>query len=216
MARNKIVMYLDNERELLDAIINYNQNRWDEHPSYVTLKNHIKNKGGIKDVDYFFANIEKIAGYRGGIGLNLIYYYCRNVSRKRFSLDVEKRLFSLFWKNHRTSVLGYKYARYVVRGKLPEDCEVGCKSLRYVAFLRKKGLEYENVLMGSTYLSYYFYKYYYFLPDNAHNFMLGNELMGDAYAKGYFKNRKRDDNILRNRLSVVDENKSIKEFLSSL
>jgi hypothetical protein len=46
--------------------------------------------------------------------------------------------------------------------------------------------------------------------------MIAMMTTGDNYAASYFKMRKRDDKLIKNRLSVMDKNKTVGEVISSL
>lgn len=216
MSRVRKLVYLDNERHVLDAIINFPANKWENIPEYRVLTDHFKGGGAISDINYFYSNINKIANYRRGNGFNLVYIFCRNSLRKRLPIEVENKLFEDVWKNYHTAKFGYKYAKYVARGRLSPEAEKNCNNIRYVLFLKNKKLEFESVLMNNPCLCFQFYRCCFYLSDNVHNCMIAYELMGNYHAKRYFIQRKKDDQILKNRLSVIDPNKSVADFLRSL
>jgi hypothetical protein len=215
MPKRKVVVYLDNEREVLDVLINYGPNDWNKAKEFSLLRDHFKSGGGLKDVEYFYNNIEKICNWRGTSGCDLVYIYCRNVLKGRLPFEVEKKAFAIIWKNWRSSKVGYKYSKYVVRGKL-EGLDQGCKSFDYIKYLAEKKLEFIDVLLGSSEMSYYFYRNMCYLPDVVHNFMIANNMGGDRWSRIYFKQRKKDDYVLKNRLSLVDGSKTIREYLENL
>ena len=214
MPRVRKLTYLENEQYILEKIITTTSSY--NCPEFTLLDDHIKRGGGISDLDYFYKKIESIASFKYHRGCNLVYNFCRRVLRGRLPREVERVVFPIFWKNWRNAKIGYKYAKYVVRGKLEEELEVGCKSLDYVLHLRSSNLPFEEVLMKSPSLCYYFYRNLFYLPDMVHNSMIAHKMIGDRDAICYFKFRKRDDMILKNRLSVVDGSKTVKEFLESL
>ena len=118
------------------------------------------------------------------------------------------------WSRYGSSFC-YKYAKYVVRGRLSAEYEKKCNSEMYVEFLLKKGEDVSDLLINSTSMAYYFYHRHGYLPDTVHNFMIGSHLAGDRdnYVVRYFKRRKKDDYAIYNRLKNMDSSKTVGEIL---
>jgi len=209
------------EEELTEKFVFYKilqqENAWRPCVEYRILNEFFTNGNGLIDEDYLLSNhsmIHRLYHYKAS---ELYYIYAKNVLRGRYSVDLELEIFKNYWKNHRTCSSIYKYAKYVVRGRLPVELEEGCREIKYVDFLIKKGLCVDDILVGNDFLCYYFYKYKMNLPEVAHNYMIGMKLCGNsAYAHNYFKIRKKDDKVLKSRLGVLDKTKTIQEVLDSL
>lgn len=196
------------EEKLLDlCIINSSSSR-----AYTRLLcRFFKNGGRLRHVDF--------ENYIPNLVLNtwqndVLYYYCKNVKKGRLSPELEAVIFSSAY-NRNIDNYGYKMARYVVRGRYLEYEKV-CKNFRYVEFLKSKGLEVEDILMNSPSLAFYFYKYYHYLPDNVHNFMVAMSLTTNLSAKRYFKIRSYDDQVIKNRLKLLDQTKTVAEVIESM
>jgi hypothetical protein len=204
------------EAAILKALIAHTD--WKVCYEFKLLTAFFKSRNDFENKTYLYDNLKYICNKSGGGGRHceLVYDYCKSVLKGRLPLHVEESIFPELWVHAYGSKAAYKYARYIVRGKLSKDAEKNCKSLDYVYFLRNKGLEFDDVLMGNTTISYYFYKYCFYLPEVVHNFMIASHLSGDRYAREYFKKRKKDDLLIKNRLSVVDSTKTVKEVLESL
>lgn len=202
------------ETYVIDQIANWTDYR--NSAEFSLLESFVKLGHGFEGVDYFYSKIESIKNYHHGDGAQLIYNYCRRVLKGRLPSGVEDLYLSGLWNKYRGSSAVYKYAKYVIRGRLSKAAEVGCNSLDYVSFLSSKGVDFEDILMGNTLLSFHFYRSNYWLPENVHNFMMASYLSGNNYARTYFKQRKKDDVLLLGRLKSVEGTKTIKEFIESL
>lgn len=203
----------DFEKAVMTALVTHTD--WKICYEYKLLIAFFKARNDFENKSVFYDNLKYICNHRNR-HCELIYDYCKNVLKGRLPSHVEESLLPELWRNGWGSKVAYKYARYIVRGKLSSECEKNCKSMDYVYFLSNKGLEFSDVLMSNTTLCYYFYKYCYYLPEVVHNFMIASHLSGDGAAMRYFKKRKKDDVLIKNRLSVVDSSKTVKEVLESL
>lgn len=208
------------EDNILHKIINWNPSDYRGCSEYEVLYHHVKKGGSLRNINYFYDNINKISNYRHGDGYKLIYTYCRNVLKGRLPTDVESKLFSgdgaSIWKKYRGSSFAYKYSKYVVRKRLPVEYEKGCCHYDYVMYLKKLKEDFTGILILNSALANAFYKYNHYLPDDAHNAMLAKSLMKDYQARSYFKMRKRDDKLIKNRLKVMDQSKTVAEVISNL
>jgi hypothetical protein len=213
----------DYEKGILDKLIsnntaNYYKNNLDD---YKLLNDHIKKGGSLVNEQYFFDNIEKIGAYRYFKGIELIYNYCRNVLKDRLPAEVERRFFKIggergIWGNYSTSKVAYKYAKYVFRGRLPEEYEKHCANANYIAFLESKKVDIDSLLMNNSSLAWHFYKYNFYVSEDVHNAMIAKSMIGDSMAKVYFKQRKRDDKLIKNRLKIMDPTKTIGDLVRDL
>lgn len=213
----------DYEKGILDKLINQNPNQYynSKNTEYDLLNDHFKKGGSLINEEHFYNNLEKIVSWKYHRGVELIYNYCRNVIKGRLPIEVERRFFKVggergLWGNHYTSRTAYKYAKYVVRGRLPEEYEKNCSNANYLNFLASKGVDIDLLLINNSSLAWHFYKYNFYVSENVHNAMLARSLTGDWAAKTYFKQRKRDDKLIKNRLKVLDQNKTVGELVRSL
>lgn len=220
----------DYERYILDKIVNYNPNDFYKDKSgFTILQDHFRRGGSLLDEEYFYDNINNIAFWKYGKGIDLIYLYCRNVLKGRLPLEVEKKFFKLgndggiwatndrgIWANHYTSRVAYKYAKYVVRSRLPEEYEKGCSNANYINFIQSKGVDIDSLLINNSSLAWHFYKYNFYVSDMVHNAMIAKSMIGDNMAKIYFKQRKRDDKLIKNRLKIMDPTKTIGDLVKDL
>lgn len=204
------------EESIIKAVVSHTD--WKVCYEFKLLTEFFKSRNDFENRSVLYDNFKYISnkGGSGGRHCELIYNYCKSVLKGRLPVHIEDSIIPDLWKHGYGAKVAYKYARYIVRGKLSSDCEKNCKSLDYVYFLRDKGLEFSDVLMGNTTISYYFYKYCFYLPELVHNFMIASHLSGDRYAMNYFKRRKKDDVLIRSRLSVLDSGKTVKEVLENL
>lgn len=207
-----VVSLGDFERRVIDSIINWTD--WKPCPASNLLHSYFKNGNDLTERQYFVDNLLKIAKSRDKN--ELFYEYAKWVRKSRYDVSVEDSVLPELWKDWRGTRAAYKYAKYVVRGKLSESSTVNCKSFNYVKFLQSKGLGVEEILITNPTLSFYFYKHEGFLPENVHNMMIASHLSGDRAARVYFKQRKYDDRLIKNRLRMVDPNKTVKELLSDM
>jgi hypothetical protein len=213
----------DYEKGILDKLISnnpasYYKNALDE---YKILNDHIKHGGSLVNEKYFFDNIEKIAAYKYYKGLELIYNYCRNVLKDRLPVEVERRFFKVggergIWGNHTCSKVACKYAKYVVRGRLPEEYEKHCGNANYISFLESKKVDIDPLLINNSALAWHFYRYNFYVSEDVHNAMIAKSMIGDYMAKIYFKQRKRDDKLIKNRLKILDPSKTIGDLVKDL
>ena len=198
---------VDLERRLIDAIVVGPVHRWDSLNEYDALMDHFKNRGDLKDRQYFYNNLMNICKYKYGSGYDMAYTFCRNVLKGRFPGLIEAVFFKNningtgnIWNTHRGSKVGYKYAKYVVRGRLPVEYEEGCSNYNYLNYIASKGHEISDILIKNSSLAFNFYKCNHWLPDEVHNSLLAKSMAKDNYSKYYFKQRKFDDRVIRNRL----------------
>jgi hypothetical protein len=229
MPRTKKLFYLEDptnsltgdkyEDILLYKVVNANPSDYKPLDDYKVLYDHIKAGGSLRNSSYFYDNILKVAGYRHGEGYKLIYTYCRNVLKGRLPEDVEKKLYgdtTNIWNKYRGGSFAYKYAKYVVRKRLPVPYEKGCCNYDYIMFLKRLKEDFTGILISHSGLAYAFYKYNHYLPEDAHNAMIAKSMLKDHQARIYFKVRKKDDKLIKNRLKVMDQTKTISEIISSL
>jgi hypothetical protein len=176
------------------------------------------NNGKLEDVDYFYSNINKIASTStySDAHEEIIYNFCRNSIKCRLPLDIEEKFFDNLWSSYYGTKTGYKYAKYVVRGRLPENYEKGCNNFNYLNFIIKKGEDITNILINSSSMSYLYYMENGYLPEAVHNFMVAMCISKDEFATKYFKQRKKDDKFLRGRLKTYDSSKTVSEILKNL
>lgn len=177
------------------------------------------NNGKLEDVDYFYSNINKIisvATYLNGVNTEVIYNFCRNSIKCRLPLDIEEKFFDNLWSSYYGTKTGYKYAKYVVHGRLPKNCEKGCNNFNYLNFIHKKGEDITSILINSSGISYLYYRENGYLPETVHNFMVAMCICKDKFAIKYIKQRKKDDKFLRGRLKTYDSSKTVSEILKNL
>lgn len=212
----------DYEKNILDKLISNNTASYykNDLDDYKLLNDHIKKGGSLINEQYFFDNIEKIGSYKYFKGVELIYSYCRNVLKDRLPVEVERRFFKIgergIWGNYSTSKVAYKYAKYVFRGRLPEEYEKHCSNANYIAFLESKKVDIDSLLMNNSSLAWHFYKYNFYVSEDVHNAMIAKSMIGDSMAKVYFKQRKRDDKLIKNRLKIMDPTKTIGDLVRDL
>jgi|694.fasta_scaffold19238_20 hypothetical protein len=220
MPRTKQIVYLDNERQILDKILTTVGAYSGSIDEYKILNEHFKRGGGIQDTTYFYDNIQRICNFRYGRGCELIYTYCRNVLKGRLPKPVEKKFFDFtdkgLWGNHNSSKVAYKYAKYVVRGRLEPELERGCSNYHYAEFLHSKKINIDDLLINNSGLAWYFYKYKSIISEDVHNAMIAKNMIGDHYSKVYFKQRKIDDKLIKNRLLSLDPNLTVYEVLRKI
>jgi hypothetical protein len=207
--------YTDNvlfESAVIDKIICWTD--WKSCPEYELLHGFFKKGGKLEDTAKFYNEIEKLKGHNRGC--DLVYAYAKNVIKGRLPSGVEGKYLKGMWNHYYSSRSLYKYAKYVIRGRLPVEYEAGCNDLDYLGFLESKGIDISEVLINSSELSYHYYRKFCYLPEVIHNFMLAMQLSGDYYANGYFKQRRKDDKLIKNRLKMVDPNKTVKEIMLDL
>jgi len=202
------------EKFVIDNIINHSDHNL--CPEYQLLEDFFKEGNNLEKVGYFYDNLESVKRHQYHRGSQIIYAYCKNVLKGRLREDLEKKFLAGLWGTYRGDSAAYKYAKYVIRGRLDTESEKGCNNLNYINFLVSKGINIEGALMGNVNLSYNFYKINWFLPDSVHNFMIASHLGGDRTATIYFKQRKKDDRMIRNRLLTMDRNKTVGEIVEDL
>ena len=192
---------------------------WKEYyncPEFQLLETFFKAGHSFEKLASFYDHLDGIKKHSHGRGAQLIYTYCRNVLKGRLSAELEKKYLRDLWGSYRGDSAIYKYAKYVIRGRLDSEFEIGCNNLNYINFLSSKGIDIEGVLMGNVNLSYNFYRVNWYLPEPVHNFMIASHLGGERVATIYFKQRKKDDRMIRNRLRVMDQSKTVAEIVDSL
>jgi len=208
------------EDKILYRVGNYSTSEYKPLDEYKILMEHFKKGGSIRNVSYFYENIFKFANYRHGDGYRLVYTFCRNSLKGRLPLEVESKLFSgdgqSIWEKYRGAAFAYKYAKYVIRGRLPVAYEAKCGNYDYLMFLYKLKEDFSSMMILNSGLAYNFYKYNSWLPDEVHNAMIARSMMKDYHARSYFKMRKKDDKLIKNRLKVFDSSKTIAEIMASL
>lgn len=204
------------EKEFIDLLLK-NGRSFGRTVEYSILHGFFNLGGKLENEEYFYQNISGICGSTHGRGYDLIYVYAKRSLKKRLPEDVEKVFFSNIWKaGYYAPKSAYKYAKYVVRGRLPVELEKGCESIDYVNFLMSKGIDATDILLNDTCLSLCFYKNNHYLPDSVHNYMIGMNLCDDRYAKKYFITRKKEDKLLKGRLKTLDQSKTVAEVLKEM
>lgn len=205
---------VDFEKEVIDSIMGFTG--WQKNSAYCLLNDYFKNRGSLENLSYFLDNISKLKNYHHGRGAELIYNYCKNVGRCRLSSEYESKFLKDLWKSHYGGRVAYKYAKYVIRNRLPVEFEKDCNDLDYLNFIESKGHDLSEVLIHSSNLSFYYYRKFCYLPEVVHNFMIAMQLSGDPYATNYFKQRSKDDKIIKNRLRMIDSTKTVAEVMRDL
>lgn len=183
---------------------------------YKILLNYFKGGNDLEDINNFYNNAVPLRNFMHQSGSELFYVYSKNVRKCRLPENIEKLALSDLWKSYKGRRAVYKYSKYVLRDRLSSDLEKGCNDLNYLDFLITKGYEINDILMGNCALSASFYKYKFYLPEVVHNYMIAMQITGDSSAKWYFKMRKRDDKLIKNRLKVMDQNKTVRDVIGSL
>lgn len=215
--RSYIPAYINNkdfEHFVINSIISHTS--YKPCVEYNILLDYFKKGYDLEDSGNFYNNAVPLRNFMHMSGAELFYVYSKNVRKCRLPENIEKLAFTDLWNSYRGRRSVYKYAKYVLRDRLSSDLEKGCNDLNYLEFLITKGYEVSDVLMGNTALSAGFYKYKFYLPEVVHNYMIAMQLTGDGHAKWYFKMRKRDDKLIKNRLSVMDQSKTVSDVIRSL
>lgn len=202
------------EEAVLDRIIGWSD--WKPCPEYELLSAFFKKGGKLTNTAYFYSNIEKIKLTNHYRGCDLVYAYAKNVIKGRLPSEAEGKFLKDLWSNHYAARSAYKYAKYVIRNRLPVEYEKDCKDLDYLGFLETKGHNIDEILINSSTLSFYYYRKYCYLPEVVHNFMIAMQLSGDYYANLYFKQRNKDDKLIKSRLKMIDGSKTVAEVIRGL
>lgn len=204
----------DFEHFVINSIVSHTS--YSHNVEYKILLDYFKKGNDLEDINNFYNNAISLRNFQHMSGSELFYVYGKNVRKCRLPENIEKLVFVGLWNSYRGRRSVYKYAKYVLRDRLSPDLEKGCNDLNYLDFLITKGYEVNDILMGNCTLSASFYKYKFYLPEVVHNYMIAMQLTGDASAKWYFKMRKRDDKLIKNRLSVMDQSKTVSDVIRSL
>jgi hypothetical protein len=183
---------------------------------YKILLEFFKKGNDLEDINNFYNNAVPVRNFQHTTGAELFYVYSKNVRKCKLPEHIEKLALSGLWSSYKGRRAVYKYAKYVLRDRLSPDLEKGCNDLNYLDFLIIKGYEVNDILMGNCSLSASFYKYKFYLPEVVHNYMIAMQMTGDHHARWYFKMRKRDDKLIKNRLKVMDQSKSVADVIRSL
>lgn len=202
------------EEAVIDRIMGWSD--WKPCAEYELLGAFFKKGGKLTNTAYFYTNIDKIKHHNHYRGCDLVYAYAKNVIKGRLPSEAENNFLKDLWKNHYASRSAYKYAKYVIRNRLPVEYEKGCGDLDYLGFLETKGHNIDEILINSSTLSFYYYRKYCYLPEVVHNFMIAMQLSGDYYANLYFKQRLKDDKIIKSRLKMMDGSKTVAEVIRGL
>lgn len=202
------------ESSVIDSIINWKEYR--VCPEYNLLMEFFKKNGKLEDVQAFYNKCDQLKTFANFKGSELYYVYAKNVLKGRLPKLVEEKYLKNLWKYYYASRAIYKYAKYVIRGRLPSEFENNCNYIEYIDFLNSKGFDIGEVLINNSSLSYIFYKQYHYLPENVHHYMTIMQIAGDADARLYFNQRKKDDKIIKNRLKHVEQDKTVKDILENL
>lgn len=202
------------EKHVINEVADHSGYRHGIH--YQLLSAYFKKGGKLVENKYFLDNISNIKLYLHGRGGDLVYAYSKNVIKGRLPSGIEPIFLRDMWKSHYGSRTIYKYAKYVIRDRLPVEYEKDCNDLDYLNFVSSKGHDIAEILINSTNLSFYYYRKYCYLPEVVHNFMIAMQLSGDYYANVYFRQRNRDDKLIRGRLKMVDPNKTVGDVVRDL
>ena len=202
------------EEAVIDRIIGWSD--WKPCSEYELLSAFFKKGGKLTNTAYFYSNIEKIKLHNHYRGCDLVYAYAKNVIKGRLPSEAEGKFLKDLWSNHYAARSAYKYAKYVIRNRLPVEYEKDCKDLDYLGFLETKGHNIDEILINSSTLSFYYYRKYCYLPEVVHNFMIAMQLSGDYYANLYFKQRNKDDKLIKSRLKMIDGSKTVAEVIRGL
>jgi hypothetical protein len=236
MPRTRKIKLLDeqDEKELYQKLANdvadTTTNRWDRDISNVLNKinDHVKKGGSFHcgwnnmfDLIFNYSSLGRY--YDSKKAMDIIYNYSRNTLKDRLprseSNNQEAKFLLACSKNWRLATIVAKYARYVVRGKLDEEIENEIEIQqcgKYVFWLKNQGLEYESLLMKSTFVAYQFYCVNFWIPDNVHNYMIASKLGGDTYARSYFKERTKCETLLKSMLANVDQTQTIADLVKKI
>jgi len=196
---------------------------WEErnilNNKFLAIKTHVQ-KGGDFSIgwDAFF---DKIFSSIDREFLNQKCGICYAYARKqgRLKLNQEKIFLKEASNGWRSASNVYKYARYVMRGRLHADVEAVIdfgKCYKYPEWLNKMDLPYEDVLMKNTTAAYHFYCSNFYLPDNIHNMMIASKLGGDNYAAAYFKEKEKVETYLLTALNNVDKTMTVGDFVKKI
>ena len=202
------------EQDLMDKIMGWSD--WKPCAEYELLNAYFKKGGKLSNVAYFYSNISKIKEYRHGTGSDLVYAYAKNVIKGRLPSEAEGRFLKDLWKGRYSSRSAYKYAKYVIRNRLPVDYEKDCNDLDYLGFVESKGHDIAEILINSSTMSYYYYRKFCYLPEVVHNFLIAMQLSGDYYANLYFRQRRKDAKLIKNRLRMIDGSKKVEDVIKEL
>lgn len=148
---------------------------------------------------------------------NICYAYARK--QGRLKLNQEKIYLESSTTGWRSASHVYKYARYVVRGRLHSDVEAVVdfsRCYKYPEWLNKMDLAYEDILMKNTTAAYQFYCSNFYLPDNVHNMMIASKLGGDNHAAAYFKEKEKVETYLLTALNNVDKTMTVGDFVKKI
>lgn len=189
---------------------------WKSCPEYELLGAFFKKGGKLEDTAKFYSNVDKIKAHNHYRGCDLVYAYAKNVLKGRLPSEVEGKFLKDLWGNHYGCRSIYKYSKYVIRNRLPVEYEKGCNDLDYLGFVESKGHDISEILINSSTLSFYYYRKFCYLPEVVHNFMIAMQLSGDYYANCYFRQRNKDDKLIKNRLRMMDGSKTIGEVIKGL
>jgi hypothetical protein len=201
-------------------------NTWQARSEYLKniseLKSYVTKGYSLREWDKVFNILLKeinISGYESKGIFDLVYNYCRNSIKSRLPIEQEVAFLSKASGHWRGSSTVYKYAKYVVKGKLSEEVESSLNlatCMKYVCWLKENNFPFEPLLIRSTRLAREFYITFSHLPDDAHNFMLASKIGGDQVAVEYFRDKEKFDHFLMGALSNVDQTQTIKEFLEKI
>lgn len=230
MPRTRKPKYLHEvlEANFIRKIEDTSSSNWHECLENISeLKSYVTKGYSLREWDRFFNILSKKISdahictyyYRYEGLFDLIYSYCRNSIKSRLPIEQEVVFLSKASGHWRGPSIIYKYAKYVVKGKLPEEVESSlnlASCMKYVCWLKENNFPFEPLLIRSTRLARQFYVTFSYLPDDAHNFMLASKIGGDKVAVKYFKDREKFDHFLMGALSNVDQTQTIKEFLEKI
>lgn len=225
----------DVEVNLSGTQASYHNMDWDERTKvnkmFIDIKTHCQ-KGGDFSIgwDAFFDKLFPTGGISvltGRLGAswndfmdyrcNICYAYARK--QGRLKLNQEKIYLESSTAGWRSANHVYKYARYVVRGRLHSDVEAVVdfsRCYKYPEWLNKMDLAYEDILMKNTTAAYQFYCSNYYLPDNVHNMMIASKLGGDNHAAAYFKEKEKVETYLLTALNNVDKTMTVGDFVKKI
>ena len=148
---------------------------------------------------------------------NICYAYARK--QGRLKLNQEIKFLGSASNNWRSASNVYKYARYVVRGRLHTDVEAVVdfsRCYKYPEWLNKQHLPYEDILIKNTTAAFHFYCSNFYLPDNVHNMMIASKLGGDKCAAAYFKEKEKVETYLLTALSNVEKTMTVGDFIKKI
>ena len=237
MPRTKKPKISSDEQTWLDAIdscstlfsTNMGYSSWDERSKmsnmFLNIKEHCQ-KGGDFSIgwDAFFDKMFPVQiGISGGRDhflesrCSVCYAYARK--QGRLKLNQEVRFLGAASGGWRSASNVYKYARYVVRGRLHDDIEAVVdftRCYKYPEWLNKQELPYEDILMKNTTAAFQFYCSNFYLPENVHNMMIASKLGGDVHAAAYFKEKEKVETYLLTALSNVEKTMTVGDFIKKI